>query len=178
MDEKVTEVILGMAKGRVKFQTNSGRSGSGKRASSELDVLRLVYAAKTLRGSGLKVHAYFAVLRDYEGRSTKETVETWLKKYDGSDCVQIVERTLNQQETTDLEKEKQDNAAAQERRGGNAKAGLAEKFAEDYLREYIKKSHPTAQPGATTTRPFEVDWDAWYVVTPMTKEIASTSATA
>lgn len=79
MDEAVNEVILGMAKGRVRFETNNKRSGAGKRTSSELDILRLVYAAKMLRNLGVTVHAYFALLRDSEGRSTRETVEKWSK---------------------------------------------------------------------------------------------------
>src|SRR5258705_9135924 len=112
----VTEIVLGMAKGRVQFQTNTKRSGAGKRTSSELDILRLIYAAKTLASRGVKVHAYFALLRDCEGGSTRNTVEGWLRKYDGEGCVQVLERTLTQQETVLLEQEKRDNAAAQERR--------------------------------------------------------------
>jgi hypothetical protein len=164
VDETVTEVVLGMAKGRVRFETDRNRSGAGKRTSSELDILRLVYAAKMLSSRGVKVHAYFALLRDSEGRSTKETVNAWLNKYDGDGYVQIIERQLTSKETAELEKEKKDNAAAQERRGGNATAAFAKKLAEDWLQEHIRQRHPNAAVGRSDHRPFAVDWDAWYII--------------
>ena len=179
MDETVAEVILGMAKGRVTFETNTKGSGSGKRTSSELDVLRLIYAAKMLSSQGVRVHAYFAMLRDSGGGSTRDTVGAWLNKYDGNSYVNIIERPLTPQETADLEREKRDNAAAQERRGGNASAAFAKKLAEEYLREHIRTVHSDATAGNRDQRPFAVDWDAFFLVTRAAPtEVATASTTA
>jgi hypothetical protein len=163
MDEKIIEIILGMAKGRVRFETNSGSSGAGKRTNSELDILRLVYAVDTLQRSGSRVHAYFAVLRDSNGRTTKHTVEQWLLKYNAASAVRVIERILTAEETNLLEAEKTANASAQERRGGNASAAVAKRLAEIFLDEYIKAAHPSAKRGEPSDAPFGVAWDAFYL---------------
>jgi hypothetical protein len=157
-------VILGMAKGRIEFATIRGRSGAGKRANSELDLLRLIYAAITLRAQGIKVYAYILVLSDSEGHSTKPTLDNWLKKYDAVGFVEICEKQLSDKETAMLQVEKERNATAQERRGGSALAKLAKYYAEESLHELIIHRHPDAIPAQDDEKPFQINWDACYLI--------------
>jgi hypothetical protein len=157
-------VIIGMAKGRTEFATIRGKSGAGKRANSELDLLRLVYATTRLQAQGIKVHAYILVLSDSRGRSTKATLENWLNKYEAVGLVEICEKQLSKDETARLQTEKEDNAAAQAREGGSAIASLARNYAEEELHHLIKKRHPDAIPAQDLAKPLRVNWDAWYLI--------------
>jgi hypothetical protein len=160
----MNEVILGMAKGRTVFETLSGSSGAGKRASSEVDLLRLILAVRTLEARDIKVHAYLAILRDDKGNSTAKTIQTWIDKYEARDVVMVLERQLSPAESAKLHEEKRMNAAAQEKRGGNASARYSQSLAEDFLHEEVRRRHPNAAPGDSYSQPFRVAWDAWYVV--------------
>ena len=157
-------VVLGMAKGRVEFRTSEGRSGAGKRANSELDLLRLVYAVRVLESRAIRTYAYFAVLRDPEGRSTRDTVLGWLANYETEGIVEVIERLLTPLEASLLQVEKQANALAQAGRGGNAVAKVAQGLAEEFLKQQIVANHPGAVPGAPAARPFGIDWDAWCLI--------------
>ncbi len=156
--------ILGMAKGRTMFSTGAGSSGAGKRANSELDLVRLILAVRTLTGRGIDARAYFAVLRDDAGRSTRRTLEKWLDKYEATDTVTVIERQLNAEESRKLEEEKAMNAASQAGRGGNASAEFSQGLAERFLHDQVQKLHPGAVPAPINNRPFGVAWDAWYEV--------------
>jgi hypothetical protein len=159
------ELVLGMAKGRAEFKTVRGRSGSGKRRDSELDLLRLIYASTILERRSLTVHAYFVVLRQAGSKGTlKSTLEGWLKKYEAEGRVKILERVLTDAEYRELEAEKTANAAAQERQGGEAIAELASQLAEEFLHAQIQSLHADVVPGPPDARPLGIDWDAWYIV--------------
>ena len=156
--------IIGMAKGRTEFTTIRGKSGAGKRANSELDLLRLIYATTRLQAQGIKVYAYMLVLSDSGGHSTKPTLENWLKKYEAIGLVEICEKQLSNDEMTMLQTEKERNASAQERQGGSALAILAKKYAEERLHDFIKHRHPDAIPAHDLAKPLLVNWDAWYLI--------------
>ena len=157
-------VIIGMAKGRTEFATIRGKSGAGKRANSELDLLRLIYATTRLQAQGTKVHAYILVLSDSGGHSTKPTLENWLKKYEAIGLVEICESQLSNDETAMLQTEKERNAAAQERQGGSALAKLSKNYAEERLHDFIKHRHPDAITAPDNEKPLQVNWDAWYMI--------------
>lgn len=162
--QEMKAIIIGMAKGRIEFTTIRGKSGAGKRVNSELDLLRLIYAKTSLQAQGIEVYAYISVLSDSKGNSTRPTLENWLTKYDAVGLVEICERQLSNDEAAMLKTEKESNAAAQERQGGSAIAKLAKKYAEEELHDFIRQRHPDAIPARDNEKPFQVNWDAWYLI--------------
>jgi hypothetical protein len=159
--------ILGMAKGRTTFRTDTGRVGAGKRVSSELDLLRLVYAAAVLEAQGHHVGAYFAVLRSADGESTRADMEQWLAKYGAARKVEIIERQLTRAESKKLRAEKQGNAAAARGQGAGARAKYAQRLAEDFLDDEVRRrlgAHDLVEGSAAgVPPPLAVRWDAFYV---------------
>jgi hypothetical protein len=175
MSSEVKTYILGMAKSPLKVDKGSYNGiadgfaksiQSGPARSLELDFLRLVYAASTLRSKGHTVHAYLMVTTP----QIVATVKNWESKYEAEGLVNILDADLKQDEIEILVSEKTKNRAANTPYSVNkktkARADQGRDLIEKKLIDYIEAEHGVGETvDKGNEMPFQIRWDYCRVLT-------------
>jgi hypothetical protein len=175
MSSEVKTYILGMAKSPLKVDKGSYNGiadgfaksiQSGPARSLELDFLRLVYAASTLRSKGHTVHAYLMVTTP----QIVEMVDNWEKKYQAEGLVTVRHPELTKKEIDNLVSEKTKNRTANTpfsvNKETNARADQGRNLIEEKLVAYIEAKHGVGESiKKEKEMPFQVRWDYCRVMT-------------
>ncbi len=152
--------ILGMAKSFLDLK-------GARSPKLELDYLRLVYAVKDLRQSGDGAQGYLVVLTP----EILECVKRWENKYQGKNCVTVIDISLPGPIKNRLKLEKDNNKAGMidgatgGKARGRSNANIGRQTGEYALRDRILESEPTVkQTNDENEFPCCVRWDFYGTV--------------
>jgi len=150
--------ILGMAKSNLDLV-------GAKSQKLELDVQRLIYAVQHLSSRRDAARRYMVVLSE----AVRNRVQTWLEKYEATDCVTCLCPPTTRSESLALAKEKRANLrgmiAGSTKRpiGGRSAAHVGRKLGESALHRQIVEREPGVVQ-KFRRYPLGVHWDYYGTV--------------